>query len=262
MHPRERGSIPRVTYDDTDTGLVPSMKLAYSTNAYRKWPLEQAIARVAEIGYGGVEIMADTPHVWPLDCSMEQSDAIRRALDKAGLAVSNVNAFMTTAIDDFWHPSWIEPDPAYRKLRIEHTKAALTFAARIGASCITTEPGGPLPDGMSVAQATDCFVDGLNEALRHAEQVGVQLLVEPEPGLLVENADQFLALAERITSPLFGLNFDIGHFYCVGAALSPTIARLAPFTKHYQQLQLLSWKIPPKSSLINDPPYYGEHSDQ
>ncbi len=209
------------------------MNLAYSTNAYRKWPLEQAIARIAAIGYCGIEIMADAPHVWPLDCSAEQIDAIRRELDKAGIAVSNVNAFMTTAIEDFWHPSWIEPDPAYRKLRVEHTKAALTFAARIGASCITTEPGGPLPAGMSIEQATDCFVDGLSETLRHAEQVGVRLLVEPEPGLLIENADQFLALAERIASPLFGLNFDIGHFFCVGADIASTIARLASFTKHY-----------------------------
>jgi sugar phosphate isomerase/epimerase len=73
----------------------------------------------------------------------------------------------------------------------------------------------------------------LTEALHHAEEVGVPLLVEPEPGLLIENAAQFLELARRIDSPMFGLNFDIGHFFCVGEPLPETIKRLSSLTMHY-----------------------------
>ncbi|MDO8631317.1 MAG: sugar phosphate isomerase/epimerase family protein, partial [Phycisphaerales bacterium] len=62
---------------------------------------------------------------------------------------------------------------------------------------------------------------------------GVFLLIEPEPGLLIENADQFLELARRIDSPMFGLNFDIGHFYCVGDPLPATIERMKGWTRHY-----------------------------
>lgn len=209
------------------------MKLAYSTNAYRNYSLEDAIARIGRIGFRGVEIMADEPHVWPMEVTDERIDSIRRALDETNLTVSNVNAFMMTAIRDFWHPSWIEPDEAFRRQRLEHTKAALAFAARIGAPSITTEPGGPLPAGLSIQEAMDCFADGLREALPYAEDLGVWLLVEPEPDLLIENADQFLALARRIESPRFGLNFDIGHFYCVNEDLPRTVKRLAKFTRHY-----------------------------
>ena len=64
---------------------------------------------------------------------------------------------MMHAVNDprqkYWHPSWIEPDPHYRQVRIDHTKRALTLAKELGAPCITTEPGGPVEPGASWAAA-------------------------------------------------------------------------------------------------------------
>lgn len=243
------------------------MNFAYSSNAYRRWSIEHAIDRVASAGYRGIELMADAPHLWPPDVTEQTIDTVRGCLSEAGLTVSNVNAFMMCGPDnadtcshsprkseppsspqstidhrqstiprsptDFWHPSWIEPDPALRRRRIRHTTDSLQIARRLGARCVTTEPGGPLPPGMSRSQAMDLFATGLNETLRVAEDVGVQLLVEPEPGLLIESAAQFRDLADRIDSPMFGLNFDVGHFYCVGDPLPETVAALRPWTRHY-----------------------------
>ncbi len=209
------------------------MKLAYSSNAYMRRPIEEAIARIAGVGFSGIELMADTPHAFPELTTDAQIDDTRASLKEHGLEVSNVNAFMMNAVEDFWHPSWIEPDEAYRQRRVDHTIASLKMAKRLEAKCITTEPGGPLPEGMDRERAMDVFVEGLNRALEVAEEVGVQLLVEPEPELLIENADEFLALAERIDSPMFGLNFDVGHFYCVSDPLPETVARLAHLTRHY-----------------------------
>jgi len=209
------------------------MKLAYSSNAYMRHTISEAIDRIASLGYEGMELMADVPHAWPPSLSDADLAAIRGQLDDHGLSLSNVNAFMMSAVRDFWHPSWIEPDPAYRRLRVQHTLDALTIAAKLGATCITTEPGGPVEVDQSREAALDVFVEGLREALNHAESVGVQLLVEPEPGLLIENVVEFLALAERMESPMFGLNLDVGHFYCVGEPLPAAIERLAPWTRHY-----------------------------
>lgn len=209
------------------------MKLAYSTNAYMKHSLSEAIRRIGTIGYDGIEIMADVPHAWPETTTDGDLTEIRTAIEQSALAISNINAFMMNAVQDFWHPSWIETDEASRKQRIDHTKRALTMARQLGAACITTEPGGPLEEGMSRDRAMDVFVEGLTEVLEHAEREGVLLLVEPEPELLVENAGEFLELAGRIESPAFGLNFDIGHFFCVGDPLPETIERLAPLSRHY-----------------------------
>lgn len=209
------------------------MKLAYSSNAYRRFAIGEAMARIAGVGYAGMELMADVPHAWPAGLSDAQIEELRRGLGECGLALSNINAFMMNAVQDFWHPSWIEKDESFRRLRVRHTIASLRLAKKLGAPCITTEPGGPLPEGMSRAHALDLFTDGLKEALTRAEDDGVLLLVEPEPGLLIENAVQFEELAVRINSPMFGLNFDVGHFYCVSDPLPETVARLRRWTRHY-----------------------------
>jgi sugar phosphate isomerase/epimerase len=219
------------------------MKLAYSSNAYRRWSIGEAIERIARIGYGGMELMADVPHAWPATIGDTGIAEIRRRLDATGLTLSNVNAFMMTAVQDFWHPSWIEGEADFRRLRVQHTIAALRLAKKLGAACITTEPGGPMEEGMSRAEAMDHFVDGLKEALRRAEDERVFLLVEPEPGLLIENAGQFEELASRMDSPMFGLNFDVGHFFCVGEPLPEAIAWLARWTKHYHVEDIAATRV-------------------
>src|SRR5262245_15198782 len=99
------------------------MRLSFSTNAYMKYTFADAVRRLAKIGYAGIEIMADVPHAWPAGLLEEQKQGIRQALAKHLLSISNVNAFMMNAISDprqkYWHPSWIEPDRHYRRIRVE-----------------------------------------------------------------------------------------------------------------------------------------------
>jgi sugar phosphate isomerase/epimerase len=223
------------------------LQLAFSTNAYLKFSFAEAVRRLAAIGYAGVEIMADVPHAWPACLLEEQKQSIRQSLADHGLAISNVNAFMMNAISDprqrYWHPSWIEPDRNYRQIRIDHTRRALTLARELGARCITTEPGGPLEPGGSWAAALRLFVEGLKPVAEHAEKEGVLLLIEPEPDLIVETADQFLELMQHIDSPAVGLNFDIGHFYCVGDEPAPTVRRLAKYVRHFHLEDIAATRI-------------------
>src|SRR5262249_42580320 len=160
----------------------------------------------------------------------DQRRNIRHAVERNGLTISNINAFMMHAIDDprhkYWHPSWIESDPHYRRIRIEHTNKALSLAKELGSPCITTEPGGPLERGSSWSNSLKLFIEMLKPVADHAEREGVLLLIEPEPGLLIETADQFEEFISHIGSAAVGLNFDIGHFYCVGDEPAPTIHRL------------------------------------
>lgn len=213
------------------------MKLAYSSNAYLRFPVEEAIARIAALGYQGLELLADVPHAWPAGLLDEQKRAIRAALERHGMAVSNVNAFMMNAVADvrqpYWHPSWIEPDPHYRAVRREHTKRALRLASELGAASIQTEPGGPLPAGQSWQAAFDLFYEELMPCVETAEAHGVYLLVEPEPGLLIERFEQFEQLAERVDSPWLGLNFDVGHAFCVGQDPQHWIGPMRRYTRHY-----------------------------
>jgi sugar phosphate isomerase/epimerase len=223
------------------------MKLAFSTNAYLNFSFAETTARLARIGYAGVEIMADVPHAWPAYLLPEHKQAIRQALADNKLAISNINAFMMHAVNDprqkYWYPSWIEPDRHYRQIRIDHTKRALTLAKELGAPCITTEPGGPVEKGQSWASALKLFVEMIKPVAEHAEKEGVLLLVEPEPDLLIETADQFLEFMQHIDSPAIGLNFDIGHSYCVSDDPATTIPRVAKYIRHFHLEDIAATRV-------------------
>jgi sugar phosphate isomerase/epimerase len=213
------------------------MRLAFSSNAYLRFSVEETIRRIAGLGYAGIELLADVPHAWPAGLLQEQKRAIRECLDRHGLAISNVNAFMMNAVADprqpYWHPSWIEPDEHYRAIRREHTNRALALAAELGAPSIQTEPGGPLAEGQSWKQAVAVFYDEFMPCVESAEKHRVYLLIEPEPGLLIETFEQYLEFVEAIDSPWVGLNFDVGHAFCMGQDPQDWIVPMAPHTKHY-----------------------------
>jgi sugar phosphate isomerase/epimerase len=223
------------------------MHLAFSTNAYLKYSFDEAAARIKSFGYEGLELMADVPHAWPAGLLEGTKKAIRAAMEKNKLSFSNVNAFMMNAIADhrqpYWYPSFIEPDPGYRRVRIDHTKRALSLCAELGAPHITTEPGGPLAPGQSRAQAIDLFVEALKPLAEHAHNLGVLLLIEPEPGLLVETTEQYLEVAERLNAPSIGLNFDVGHAFCMSEDLPRAIAGLAAHTRHYHLEDIAATRV-------------------
>jgi len=223
------------------------MKLAFSSNAYMHFSVEDTIQRIAGFGYTGIEILADVPHAWPAGLLEPRKQSLRDALERNNLAVANVNAFMMNAVADprqpYWHPSWTEPYAPYRAIRREHTKRALQLAKEIGAPNLTTEPGGPLAPGETFNDAAAIFYEELMPCVEVAEKVEVQLLIEPEPGLLIERFDEYLRFMERIASPWVGLNFDVGHAYCVSEDPQDWVERMAPHTRHYHFEDIASTRI-------------------
>lgn len=209
------------------------MEFGFSTNAFREYDLTDAIGHIADAGYDGVELLFDEPHLYPPTAGEADLDRVRDALDDHDIAISNCNAFMLTAIEDFHHPSFIEPDPEYRRQRVEYTLAALETASELDAEHISIEPGGPIPDGKSREWALETFVDGLEEVAAKAEDVGVDVLVEPEPDLLIETSAQYMQLLGKIESFRVRCNFDAGHFFCVGEDPAELVDVLGENSPHY-----------------------------
>lgn len=60
------------------------MKLAFSSNAYLRFTLENKVRRIAGFGYRGIELLADVPHAWPAGiaagASRRDSEAVTRDL--------------------------------------------------------------------------------------------------------------------------------------------------------------------------------------
>jgi sugar phosphate isomerase/epimerase len=209
------------------------MEFAFSTNAFKKYSLVETINVLAEIGYKGIEILSDIPHAYPKTQSDSDISEIRQLISRLDIRLSNLNAFTLFAIGDTYHPSWIESDPNYRKLRIDHTISCIQLARKLGAKNISTEPGGPIMNNdLSQDQSLKLFEDGINQVLNTAEKENVTILIEPEPDLLIENSDQFIHFIKNFDSESVGLNLDIGHFFCVGEDPSKVIHKLSEYIRH------------------------------
>lgn len=206
------------------------IKFAFSTNAYRNFTVEDSIDSIHKAGYDAVEIMCDVPHAFP-PIPIEKINSINNSLQKNSMKISNLNGFMMKAIEDFHHPSWIESSNDYRKKRIEHTKNCLKLASLLGVKTVSTEPGGPKTI-QTTKKELELFEQGLIEVLPLAEELKVHLLIEPEPELLIQNSNQFLNFIEKFESKFLGLNFDIGHFFCVNEDPAKLIHDLQSYIHH------------------------------
>ncbi len=207
------------------------MVLGYSSNAFVKFSLTDAIEKIARLGFGGIEIMCDRPHLYPPDVEPGQLKALRSALDTHRLKITNLNCFTLFAVGDTYLPSWIEPGKERREIRVHHTEQCLRIADQLGASRISIPPGGPL-DGMARKQALNLFHEGLERVIPLAEELKIKLLIEPEPDLLIERKAEFKSFMEDVKSEAVGLNFDIGHFFCVGEDPGEAFEELYPWVGH------------------------------
>ncbi len=191
------------------------MVLGYSTNAFVNFSLEESIDKIAALGFAGVEIMGDRPHLYPPDYDAAAVDALKKRLKSRRMKVTNINSFTLFAVGDTYLPSWIDPDPARRQIRIAHTLDCLEMASALGCASISVPPGGP-PGGAERQKDMALFHRGIEAVAPDAERSGVRILVEPEPALLIENSSQFLEFVRGVGSEAVGINFDIGHFFCAG----------------------------------------------
>lgn len=206
------------------------MKFAFSTNAYRNFTVEESIYSIYAAGYPAIELMCDSPHAFP-PLPKSKIDSIKNILKKKKMEISNLNCFMLCEIKDFYHPSWIEKSKADRQKRINHTKNCIKLAKELDVHTISTEPGGPV-ENISEKEGLDLFKQGLNEVLPVAEENEVKILIEPEPYLLIENSSQFLNFISKFETKNLGLNFDVGHFYCVGQNPAELIKDLSDYIYH------------------------------
>ena len=207
------------------------MNFAYSSNGFTRVSLPEAIDRIAAHGYRGVELLADRPHWHPGMGELERA-AVRQALKRTGLTVSNINANTAMALWPEWMPETLfEPalsnhDAGVRERRIDFTRAALDFAVQVGARCVSVTSGRCEADVLP-GEGKRYFAEALARVCEMAAERGLKIGIEYEPGLLVETAAEVKAVIDAVGHPALGANLDIGHAICVGEQPAEAIATLS-----------------------------------
>jgi len=225
------------------------MKLAFSTNAFTRFSLQEALRGIKAAGFEGVEIIADSPHAYPDSLDEQTLAAIRHELEDLSLAVSNINANCTFGYwrhappEPYFEPSLISPVEEYRRDRIRLLLKTLQFAKAVGAANMSITTGRML-GGMPPQAAARQFAESIRPILDRADELGIDVGIECEPGLMIEYVSELREWIDRIGHRRFGANLDIGHSQVMGENVGQVVRELAgriwnmhiediPGRKHY-----------------------------
>lgn len=194
------------------------MRLGYNTNGLAHHRLTDAITLLADLGYQSVALTLDAGALDPFEDASglaRQIAAVRSALDNRGLA--RVVETGARYLLNPWikhDPTLMDPDPARRLIRIDFLRRAIDIARQLDADCVSLW-SGKLPDPASEDQALDRLATALHPVLAHAEDAGIPLAFEPEPGMFIDTMVRFDQLDQRLNHPLFQLTIDLGHVHCI-----------------------------------------------
>lgn len=190
------------------------IRLGYGTNGFAGHRLADACAVIAGLGYEGVALTLDQPHLDPFakDVTAQIAHA-RRTLDLHGLAC--VIETGSRYVMDPWHkhePTLVSNGD--RDRRIDLLRRAVRITHELGAEAMSCW-SGTLPEGVDEDEAWRRVTDGLGPVLHDAAQLGVTCCFEPEPGMFVATVDDALALRHRLGAPdHLRLTVDLGHLVC------------------------------------------------
>jgi sugar phosphate isomerase/epimerase len=197
------------------------MQLGFVSAILGDLSLEQVLAFANDEGFACVEVMC-----WPAGA------ADRRYAGVTHLDVGDFTDFRAAGVRDLvrthgveicalgYYPNPLDPDPAHRRVIVEHLKKVINAARRLGVGVVNTFIGR---DHTKALEAQWPMVrDVWPEIITCAERAGIRLGIENCPMLF--SADEWpggknLAVSpvvwrklfETFPTPSLGLNFDPSH---------------------------------------------------
>jgi sugar phosphate isomerase/epimerase len=187
---------------------------AYTFGPYTDHPIpfDEVCKKLGELKFDGVEIGAFRPHIHPDDYPMKKDrDAVKALITKNGLGVSGLAA-------DFWAPPCppgsdeAQKNDAYVNL----FKKNLQLCLDLGSKAIRVDTVAP-PDkgvaGVDPKVAWDRTAKLWNRCAQIAQDNGVLVVWEFEPGFLYNKPSEIAKMANDVNHPNFKIMFDTSHAY-------------------------------------------------
>ncbi|MFW5861078.1 MAG: sugar phosphate isomerase/epimerase family protein [Spirochaetota bacterium] len=205
------------------------MKLSLSTFVYFRYPLVEAIKRMAAFGYDGVEIWGGRPHAYCDDMDDAHVKETRKVLDDTGIAISN---FIPA---QFRYPSNpAAPDEKIRGGSVDYLKKSIDAAAALGSPYVSLCPGFSMY-GQTVEEGWDAMIRSFNQLLAHTRGMDLILILEPANRMesdLVVTVDDGLKAVRDVDGEM-GLLVDIGHMFVNKEPLADAITKVQPYPHHF-----------------------------
>lgn len=183
---------------------VGSSAFAIGTYQDNPIPFDSVIARLAQVGYDGIELFGGKPYGHPDDYpSKVERRALHNKLKDHNLEISNYGA-------DFWGIPLGASDLDALKYE-DAFKRNLEFALDIGADSIRVDTvTGAYPPGDRAA-IWRRYVSSWRNCARLASAAKVDIYWEFEPGFIINKPSEITHMVDEIGEPNFKLMFDTCH---------------------------------------------------
>lgn len=206
----------------------PPIRWAYNTNGLSSHRLDDACTLLADHGYAGVALTLDVAHHDPFAPDLaRRTAALADRLGELGLgSVVETGARFLLDPRRKHHPTLVSADAADRARRVDFLRLCVDVAADLGSEAVSFW-AGVLADGLDRDEAWSRLVEGVAEVARHARDRGVVVAVEPEPGMLVDDLDDWCRLRDDV--PGIAVALDTGHCIVSGRwAPADAVREFAP----------------------------------
>ena len=184
--------------------------------------IEQVVEKAAALGVAGVDVLhrqMDLPEKEPLTAEHRGYLArLKRHAARHGVSYCCLSI----------HQDFVDPDPAFLKTQVEHTKKCIEIAYALGIGIVRINSGRwntiksfddlmkargvePILPGHTEDDGFKWCVDCLQQCIPKAEECGVTLAVENHWGL-TRTPEGLLRIAKELPSPWVGVMLDTGNF--------------------------------------------------
>lgn len=179
-----------------------------------RYAMLDSLAVIKQLGFDGVELCLEIDEVAPGRLAQEQISAIREKVESLGLSPCAVG----------YHKDYI-----YDNELFERTETAIRQTRSFGTNILifsnAVKRTGDLAEWNLMIECTRPLV-------KLAEDEGVILAQEFEPGFIVGSTAGLLRLFDAIPSPNLAANFDLGHAFLTDPDPLAAIRQVGPKIVH------------------------------
>jgi inosose dehydratase len=222
--------------------------LSIGTYSLKGMSLEDAIARVKEIGYDGIEIATQPGFDGePAQMPQERSAAVRRNLDGTGLRLTALMEQITPSADEDQHLA-----------DLGRLRRVLALARRLAPRwppLVQTVLGGGTWD-----EKKELFRDRLTDWADAASATRVVLAIKPHRGGALSRPEEAIWLIRELgDSPWLRMVYDYSHYAYRDMPLEDTVKTALPYTAHVvvkdavREGDRVSFALPGSSGTIDYP---------
>lgn len=214
--------------------IVLSTQPAQFQAATFKGDLAANLARIASLGYDGVELAIRDPRLIDLT-------SLAELVQQNGLRVPAIGTGQAWGEEGL---SFTDPEPEIRRKAIERIKSHIPAASRFGAVIIIGLIRGIVKPGVDPHQAMDWLVAALSECCEAARPYGIHLALEPinrYETTLINNTEQGLELIKQVGADNFGLLLDTFHMNIEEANIEASIQACGAHIDHFHVADSNRW---------------------